>query len=226
MSKRVLASAALVLALAAPQARADTWGCEVLLCLSNPAGPMAVAACVPPITRLYKAIFKWKPDPFPTCLMSDGADSAAGGNYAYVGAPSYYDACPAGTTPAADGSTAAMGRPMTPAELAANPVLVQGSAFVLTSGFVKGIGDGSSYQPAPENPLPTKVCVGKALGQTTQTVGSTIDDLTQITVDVYDQVVLIDPASDTFNINVMINNRLFRNIRPFSQPAMHVLVRP
>jgi len=34
-------------------AKADLWGCEVLLCMANPQGPTAASACVPPITRLW-----------------------------------------------------------------------------------------------------------------------------------------------------------------------------
>jgi hypothetical protein len=58
-------------------AKADDWGCQVLLCLSNPAGAEAVAECVPPIERLWAALSKMPPDPFPTCEQA-----AASGNYA------------------------------------------------------------------------------------------------------------------------------------------------
>ena len=37
-------------------ARADEWGCEVLLCMSNPAGPEAVGQCVPPMQRFYHVL--------------------------------------------------------------------------------------------------------------------------------------------------------------------------
>ena len=46
-------------------AAASDWGCEVLLCLSNPGGPMQFAACVPPITRLYDVLRSG--GSFPTC---------------------------------------------------------------------------------------------------------------------------------------------------------------
>jgi len=38
------------------QARADQWGCEVLLCMSNPSGPEAVGQCVPPMQRFYNVL--------------------------------------------------------------------------------------------------------------------------------------------------------------------------
>ncbi len=216
MSKRLFATAATLVALiASPQARADDWGCQVLLCLSNPAGPMAVAQCVPPIQRLYAAIFKWRPDPFPTCTMNNGQDSSSGGNYAYVAPPSYYDACPSGTTAAAVGMHVAVGRQSTPAERAARGPLA--GSFILSSGVVAGMGEGSQFSPSFDFQMPTKVCVGNYLGQSTQVFGTNWDDRYTLTVNVYDRVVLVDPAVDTFNINVMVNNSLFRNIRPFSK---------
>lgn len=40
---------ALLVGLFSRTAFGDQWGCEVLLCLSNPAGPTAVKECEPPI---------------------------------------------------------------------------------------------------------------------------------------------------------------------------------
>lgn len=40
---------------AAP-ALANDWGCEVLLCLSNPGGATQYAQCVPPITKLWERL--------------------------------------------------------------------------------------------------------------------------------------------------------------------------
>ncbi|RQV59930.1 hypothetical protein DF018_30210 [Burkholderia cenocepacia] len=51
-------------------AHADDWGCQVLLCLSNPGGPEQYGACVPPIERLWSALLHG--DPFPTCDFGAG----------------------------------------------------------------------------------------------------------------------------------------------------------
>lgn len=51
-------------------ARADDWGCQVILCLSNPGGPEQYAECVPPIERLWTALRHG--DPFPTCDFGTG----------------------------------------------------------------------------------------------------------------------------------------------------------
>ncbi|MGF6609220.1 hypothetical protein OKW45_004142 [Paraburkholderia sp. WSM4175] len=51
-------------------AHADDWGCQVLLCLSNPGGPEQYGACVPPIEKLWNALRHG--DPFPTCDFGAG----------------------------------------------------------------------------------------------------------------------------------------------------------
>lgn len=51
-------------------ARADDWGCQVILCLSNPGGPEQYSECVPPIERLWRALRRG--EPFPTCDFGAG----------------------------------------------------------------------------------------------------------------------------------------------------------
>jgi hypothetical protein len=94
MKKANILGTALLLSLIATQtAQADTYGCTVLLCLSNPAGPEAVAECVQPIEQLYASLAKTPPDPFPTC------PEAGAGNVAYQ-TSQHYALCPQGTSPA------------------------------------------------------------------------------------------------------------------------------
>jgi hypothetical protein len=47
------------------KARANDWGCQVILCLSNPGGPTQYAQCRPPIRRLWRSLAKGHS--FPTC---------------------------------------------------------------------------------------------------------------------------------------------------------------
>ncbi|MEI2298724.1 hypothetical protein [Ensifer sp. MJa1] len=47
------------------KARAAEWGCQVILCLSNPAGPTQYTECLPPIQKLWRALAKGRP--FPAC---------------------------------------------------------------------------------------------------------------------------------------------------------------
>ena len=67
-------TAMLFMLLLTQSAYADDWGCQVMLCMSNPAGPMTVAECVPPMQRLYDAMskkgFKW-----PTCDLAGKPDT-------------------------------------------------------------------------------------------------------------------------------------------------------
>ncbi len=51
-------------------ARADDWGCQVILCLSNPGGPEQYGECVPLIEKLWDALRHG--DPFPTCDFGAG----------------------------------------------------------------------------------------------------------------------------------------------------------
>jgi len=69
-------------------AQADNWACEIALCLSNPAGPMAVSQCVPPIKKLYKHLAKGKS--FPLCQSAN--DSVRFTRYG----KDHYEDCPTG----------------------------------------------------------------------------------------------------------------------------------
>ncbi|POM13998.1 secreted protein [Burkholderia cepacia] len=72
-------------------ARADDWGCQVRLCLSNPGGPEQYAECVPPIERLWAALRDG--DPVPACdLATTGTLNGAANNNAQSG---HYPATPA-----------------------------------------------------------------------------------------------------------------------------------
>lgn len=81
------ATFSLYVSLTTPATATDLWGCEVLLCLSNPAGPTAVAQCVPPIERLWRHLAALRP--FPHCEFV-GPDSVSLGS-------DFYQDCPAGT---------------------------------------------------------------------------------------------------------------------------------
>lgn len=192
-------------------AHADDWGCEVLLCLSNPAGPMAVSQCVPPIKRLYAAIFKRKPDPFPTCAMATSANGTR--SYANVEYNNYYDPCPAGTSALSSGRNAVQG---TPAQVQAQNNAGWWGNGTFTS-FSVGIGEGSysnlGYGEDGGSPQ-KKVCVGNSVGTVNVTVGNSWDDRTTYQVGVYDRVAFIDPSLNGFAIKVYMNNNLYRTIRP------------
>jgi hypothetical protein len=58
-------------------AMASDFGCQVLLCLSNPGGPMQYAACVQPIEKLWTDLAEGKP--FPGCSGGGVADTKTKG---------------------------------------------------------------------------------------------------------------------------------------------------
>lgn len=57
-------------------ARADDWGCTVLLCLSNPGGPTEFSECRPPIEKLWSHLAKGRS--FPTCSGAGFSTSRPG----------------------------------------------------------------------------------------------------------------------------------------------------
>lgn len=81
--KSVLRLLLVSLILCAPVAHADDWGCEVLLCLSNPKGPTAVGQCIPPIKKLWRELAKGHA--FPTCFMG-GSSNGNGAQHSWASA--------------------------------------------------------------------------------------------------------------------------------------------
>lgn len=75
MKSRSVIAAALALGSVLLPARcvwADSWGCQVLLCLADPRGPEKEAQCVPPIEKLWTALRHG--NPFPSCDFSSSAN--------------------------------------------------------------------------------------------------------------------------------------------------------
>ena len=206
------ASAALLFA--SSPAKADDWGCEVLLCLSNPAGPMAVAACVPPIQRLYKAIFKPRPDPFPTCNMAVNKNGQR--SYATPQYNDYYDPCPEGTTALSKGQYAILGTREQYNKITGGNRWGSGVASAYDFGrnaiLRTGIGDGSNQYPGDDYGLPSKTCVAGGFGNVSMSVGNSDDGYSQ--VGVYERVVIVDPARNGFSIKVFLDDKLYKVVRP------------
>jgi hypothetical protein len=209
MNKALCAIAAAVLCSTAVPARASEWGCQVLLCLANPAGPMAAAACVPPITRLWNALRKPKPDPFPTC-------EEAGNSFAKQGY-SLYDSCPAGTKALAAGTSAIQMTSSAYNELAkSNPMYFGRDLSPATAAALKnakpaaGIGEGEGSHSL-ELGMPHKVCVGGEMG-TVVLAGPTFEDgFIQATA--FKQVVTLPPHGSGSYIDVFVDGKLQTRVR-------------
>jgi hypothetical protein len=120
----------------------DLWGCQVLLCLSNPDGPEAVNECRPPIERLWDELRHGHP--FPSC--------PSGGSAYARPTSSYYDLCPSGTTELPSGQF--------------------GAATSAKQAVYYGIGDGGNAAQwmydginGTRTQMPPKVCVRSRVGQ-------------------------------------------------------------
>lgn len=81
MKRYFLPALLIALSLTSLSARADDWGCEVLLCLSDPRGPTTESECRPPIEKLYDVLKRG--GSFPSCSFAGSAES--GGSWASLG---------------------------------------------------------------------------------------------------------------------------------------------
>ena len=178
--------AAALLAVSSSSSQASEYGCKVLLCLANPAGPTAVAQCVPPITQLWRDLARIPPRPFPTC--DEARPATAFQN------ETWYDPCPEGTSALEDGAYGA--RQVDP-----------------TSAYL-GIGEGDNLRPGGENSpvLGIKVCVGRSVGQVTVQRGFG-ENATSVLANLYDRLALLDPATSPRVIDVYLNSALYRRVR-------------
>ena len=179
------------------------WGCEVLLCLANPAGPTAVSECRPPIHKLWRHLAKGRA--FPTCTMATGPE---GGSYARMGY-SHYDPCPPGTTALDWGERAQLAGPVGGA--------VPPSASNMPSGYVAaasnqtyiGIGTGDGLAaPGQDGQPPSKVCVGGYRG--TRQVW-TADGGEGIAA--YDMIFIAQAHASPRVIDVYIDNQFWQRVR-------------
>lgn len=171
----------------------DLWGCQVLLCLSNPNGPEAIRECQPPIERLWDHLQHGHP--FPNCPEGGGA-------YARL-TSSYYDLCPAGTTALPSGQLAAT-------------ALAKRTIYY-------GIGDGGNAAQQEyggmQTRMPPKVCAGRRVGQgivylPTQGTGDRGGPGYQAhVVGYYDQLVALPAHTSPRVIDVYIDNARYKRVR-------------
>ena len=166
-----------------PSAQASDYGCQVLLCLANPAGPTAVSQCIPPITRLWEDLAHFRG--FPSCETA-----SAKGSRAQIGS-SYFDPCPDGTSALAAGQ--------------------YGVLPALTDPYA-GIGSGDDLRPNEFNMLPAKVCVGNQIGTASVWIGPE-DTGGYQSIAVYDRLVSFDASANPRTIDVYVNDLLYRRVR-------------
>ena len=187
---------ALMMGLFSQAVPADQWGCEVLLCLSNPAGPTAVKECEPPIHRLWDYLRDGHE--FPTCDMAKDGNSST---YAKLGF-NFFDPCPPGTHPLDRGERAiqATARGGMHADWKQSNV----------SNILTGIGDGEGYSFGDSYARPRPlVCVGSKVGKTSISP----DGRSWFSVSIYDRTITFRPQASPRVVDVFINDALFRRVR-------------
>lgn len=196
-----------VLAQGAPPVPTPThdWGCEVLLCLANPNGAMAVAPCVPPIRKLWRELARGHG--FPSCAMATGP----GGRSYALPANSYYDRCPGGTTALATGQVAELAATMrSPAAPPTRSGTASTYAAASTGMRYTGIGHGDEVGDAGgDRPPPAKVCVAGGRG----TREAWNEDGIGILVNLYDTI-YVSPAQGTPRvIDVYVDDAYWQSVR-------------
>jgi hypothetical protein len=199
---KVLSTLALTMAaaLATPIANASDYGCRVLMCMSNPQGPMAVQQCQPPIQRFMQEQAKKPPDPFPSC--EEGAPATM------QGANRPYDFCPEGTTALGEQVEAIQLAPAVYAQMGGLSPWMQGGAMPEGLKIETGIGEGNATGLGARN----KVCVGRPLGTLTFRSGSG-EWVEMKTVNVFEQLTTMAPAASPRVIDVYIQDKLYRSVR-------------
>ncbi len=213
----------LLLVLVSP-AHASDHGCRVMLCLSNPNGPMAERECIPDIQRLKIDLALKRP--FPTC--EEAAPSTMQPDMRA------YDRCRDGTTPLSSGTKAIS---MSEADYAVlmrsatqSGITIDRVSFAIQANVPvvelpqgirveRGIGEGSPNS-GPEGP--NKICVANALGSVAIATGvasshseSESNPLPEYEmIEVYRNMSTIGPAAGPFVVDVYIDGKLYRSVRP------------
>ncbi len=196
--KLIVTSLTFLVGLSSVPAHASDWGCQVLLCLSNPQGPTAVGECVPPIEKLWSELAKGHS--FPSCDMSDGNDGSSHAQPVI----NAYDPCPTGTIDAAQGANVVQGSKINGGGYGVNGFNFDGQ--VATSQPNQCDGDGGCNAYYNQGP---KACIGNLIGS--YHVGGYNGDDLGYDVGVYDQVVWMQPQSPNA-IDIYIDNALFKRV--------------
>lgn len=176
-------------------AQASDWGCEVLLCLSDPRGPTTENECRPPIEKLWKELAKG--NPFPSCELADDSKSGKGSFARQV--YEHYDPCPNGTIPV-------LGAYVTQSNSTSSRDW-QRSQYQWAS---RGVARMGSDEPSD---IGARACVGKQIGTYSVRPGGGAGDSPEyISVQVYDAITWQQPKNPRA-IDVYIDGALHQRVR-------------
>lgn len=206
--------AAGLLVLTGTSVHADEYGCKVLLCLSNPQGPMAEKQCEPPIKKFLEGQAKKPKDPFPQCEEAKGQAGVQPG-------VNPYDACPEGTVALAEGKKAIVGMPparprstnavaeMQLRTMFPNTPIAYGANILVYNG----IGDGAGLRTG----VGKMICAGAPLGPVVLEFDDrkgNEDSLSYVPVEAFSRVIAMDPAKGSPQyFDVQVNGKPYRRVR-------------
>lgn len=200
------------------------WGCTLLLCFANPAGPMAAPACVPPVRRLLTELAKfWKAFKVPTCLTANEKGSWLALK------PAAYASCPPGMQALEVGAQVVITTPEQARiwQEADSSMFVGRLAQDLPPNYGmqwrqvvdQGIGEGDQELQNAMNErreARSKTCVGGPLGPTQLPISkkderghvSSYVDAVQ-TVFLFEQIATVAPPDGSVHYQVFVDNQPF-----------------
>lgn len=165
---------ALTMTVTSVPSQASQFGCQVLLCMSNPAsngGPRGVHECVAIIDKFFRDLQLGRP--FPTCDRSDGNSNDSQVRMTHDD----YESCPTGTSVSTPGNWVAQGY-----------LLNDGSAMLSSTPAAS-----EPYKYDRDAALGQRACVGTSQGNYI----TRSDDSSQL-VYLYDRVVWQQPSPSTY----------------------------
>lgn len=178
------------------------WGCEVLLCLANPAGPTAVAACVPPIERLWRELARGHA--FPSCTEATGPH---GRSFAQP-VDGYYDPCPDGSAELPGMALAELVAPMT----GSTPTTRSGAASTFRAAvpgaLYMGIGGLDSTSGGDSGGRAPRICVADHVDDRLEVSGDS-----DRTIGRYRTIWAGSPAPTPQAIDVFIDDVFWERVR-------------
>lgn len=200
--------------LVAVGAAEDTWPCEVLLCLSNPAGPKAVTECVPPINKL-EAEMKKPRFQFPECKDANDAGTRAVMNQAC------YDVCPSGYGELPGGMPALSQAAYDGGKLGGSYYTDDGE-YIRWKGTVNiGLADEKACTAASlfsNNASQTKTCVKNLRNTVNLYVATGADDGGNYkyslinNVGVYEDVIVLQPFGTSSVVDIYIDGAFYKRV--------------
>ena len=185
---------------------ADEYGCKVLLCLSDPQGPLTQTECRPPIQRFIAGQNRTPRDPFPSC--PEGAPASM------LPSDRLYDDCPDGTRSLDPGALAVQMTRAALQQMSGIPGTKQPAPARVTTlpqdlETQVGIGDGVGR--VIEGVRQNRICVGSPIGMLHVSSGYT--DTPDTSYGVFERVEIIPPAQATRVVDIIVGGKVLRSVR-------------